>query len=66
MTEKGQRLPKGTDNNHVHVVTNSYLDTSKNHSNKINFDEGGSPYLDTSEDPSLQTNYNAGSPYLNR
>ncbi|ODG90203.1 MULTISPECIES: hypothetical protein [Bacillaceae] len=55
-----------TDDNHIHVATNSYLDTSENDdSNKINYDDGGSPYLDTSEDASSAANTRRGAPYLN-
>lgn len=55
-----------TDDNHIHVATNSYLDTSESDdSNKINYDDGGSPYLDTSEDASSAANTRRGAPYLN-
>ncbi|MFD4705926.1 hypothetical protein ACFWM3_13810 [Gottfriedia sp. NPDC058432] len=59
------KTSKDTDDNHIHVATNSYLDTSENDSNKINYDEGGSPYLDTSEDASSAANTRRGAPYLN-
>ncbi|MEH7399849.1 MULTISPECIES: hypothetical protein [Bacillaceae] len=55
-----------TDDNHIHVATNSYLDTSESDdSNKINYDDGGSPYLDTSEDATSAANTRRGAPYLN-
>ncbi|PEJ56422.1 MULTISPECIES: hypothetical protein [unclassified Bacillus (in: firmicutes)] len=56
---------RDTDDNHIHVATNSYLDTSENDSNKINYDDGGSPYLDTSDDASSAANTRRGAPYLN-
>ncbi|WP_088013721.1 hypothetical protein [Gottfriedia acidiceleris] len=56
---------RNSDDNHIHVATNSYLDTSENRSNKVNYDEGGSPYLDTSDDASSAANTRRGAPYLN-
>lgn len=56
---------RNSDDNHIHVAINSYLDTSENHSNKMNYDEGGSPYLDTSEEASSAANTKRGAPYLN-
>jgi hypothetical protein len=70
MNTEVNRMPENkksgtSDDNHIHVAVNSYLDTSKDRSNKMNYDEGGSPYLDTSEEPSTETNYGKGGPYLN-
>lgn len=56
---------RNSDDNHVHVATNSYLDTSEHDSNKVNYDDGGSPYLDTSDDASSAANTRKGAPYLN-
>ncbi|MDR7074673.1 hypothetical protein [Fictibacillus barbaricus] len=61
MPEQGHKPPRISDKS---VDDNPYLDTSKHHSTRADYD-GGSPYLDTSENPTIQVNNAGGSPYLN-